>query len=144
MHEDENDVRALMTFPREHRTKVRSTNPLERLDKEVKRRTDVVGAFPNDAAITRLVGPVLLEQNDERAVYRRYRTLENLAQIGQDTDGLNQIAGQNTDGPKPDQIGDEAPPLHHSRGHNRGRNFFAQPNRIDQAAKSAPRFPHHL
>ena len=54
-----------MTFPEQHRAKLHSTNPLERLIKEVKRRADVVGIFPNEDSITRLIGAVLLEQNDE-------------------------------------------------------------------------------
>ena len=66
-----------MTFPKEHRVKIHSTNPVERLNGEIKRRTEVVGIFPNEAAITRLVGAILLEQNDEWAVQRaRYMTLE--------------------------------------------------------------------
>ena len=64
MDEAEHDVLAYMTFPREHRQKLHSTNPIERLHAEVKRRTNVVGIFPNEAAITRLVGAILLEQND--------------------------------------------------------------------------------
>ena len=81
MDEAEHDVLAYMTFPREHRQKLHSTNPIERLHAEIKRRTNVVGIFPNEGAITRLVGAVLLEQNDEWAVARRYMTLESIAPV---------------------------------------------------------------
>ena len=67
------------TFPREHRTKIHSTNVIERLNGEIKRRSNVVGIFPNDAAIVRLVGALLLEQNDEYAIQKRYMSLESLA-----------------------------------------------------------------
>ena len=84
MDEAENDVLAYMAFPKEHWAQIHSTNPLERLNREVKRRTNVVSIFPNEAAIIRLVGAVLLEQNDEWAVSRRYMTLETLAAVSDD------------------------------------------------------------
>jgi putative transposase len=77
----ENEVLAFMDFPRAHRKQIASTNPLERLNAEIKRRTDVVGIFPNDAAIVRLVGALLLEQNDEWQLQRRYLSLEGLGAI---------------------------------------------------------------
>jgi len=78
MDEAEADVLAFMNFPKAHRIQLHSTNPLERLNAEIKRRTDVVGIFPNEAAITRLVGALLLEQNDEWQLQRRYMPLEPL------------------------------------------------------------------
>ena len=78
MDDAEPDVLAFMTFPKAHRVQIHSTNPLERLNAEIKRRTDVVGIFPNEAAITRLVGALLLEQNDEWQLQRRYLQLEGL------------------------------------------------------------------
>ena len=85
MDEAEDDVLAYMSFPAEHWSKLHSTNGLERLNGEIKRRTDVVGIFPNDEAIVRLVGAILLEQNDEWAVQRaRYMTLETMAALSDD------------------------------------------------------------
>jgi len=85
MDEAEADVLAFMTFPKDHRPKIHSINPLERLNGEIKRRTDVVGIFPNEEAITRLVGALLLEQNDEWAVQRgRYMSLETIAPLSDD------------------------------------------------------------
>ena len=75
------DVLAYMAFPKEHWPQIASTNPLERVNKEIKRRADVIGIFPNDAAVVRLVGALMLEQNDEWAVSRRYMTLETIGTL---------------------------------------------------------------
>jgi len=85
MDEAEADVLAFMSFPKDHRPKIHSINPIERLNGEIKRRTDVVGIFPNENAITRLIGALLLEQNDEWAVQRgRYMSLETIAPLSDD------------------------------------------------------------
>jgi len=81
MDESEADVLAYMSFPTQHRAKLHSTNPLERLNKEVKRRADVVGIFPNEASIIRLIGAVLLEQNDEWQLQHRYMQVEAMAEL---------------------------------------------------------------
>jgi putative transposase len=77
----EHDVLAFMGFPRVHRVQIHSTNPLERLNAEVKRRTNVVGIFPNERAIIRLVGAMMLEQNDEWSLQLRYMQLEGLQSL---------------------------------------------------------------
>jgi putative transposase len=81
--DSEADVLSYMSFPEQHRTKLHSTNPLERLNKEVKRRADVVGIFPNEAAIVRLIGAVLLEQNDEWQLQHRYMQVEAMADLAE-------------------------------------------------------------
>jgi len=78
------DVLAYTAFPKEHWPQIASTNPLERLNGEIKRRSNVVGIFPNDRAVMRLVGALMLEQNDEWAVGRRYMSLESLAPVSDD------------------------------------------------------------
>ena len=85
MGEAEADLLADMGFPAQQGAKLHSTNPLERLKGEIKRRSDVVGIFPNEAAVTRLVGALLLEQNDEWAAQRaRYISLETIAPLSDD------------------------------------------------------------
>ena len=81
----ESEVLAYMQFPKAHRVQIASTNPLERLNAEIKRRTNVVGIFPNDASIVRLVGALLLEQNDEWQLQRRYMQLEGLQTVSDNT-----------------------------------------------------------
>ena len=80
----EEDLLAFYRFPAAHRSKLRSTNPLERLNKEIGRRSDVVGIFPNDPAAIRLIGAMLIEQNDEWLVCRRYLSEESLALVLED------------------------------------------------------------
>jgi putative transposase len=77
----EHDVLAYIGFPAQHRQKLHSTNPIERLNKEVKRRADVVGIFPGESGIVRLIGAVLLEANDEWAVQNRYMQVEAMAEF---------------------------------------------------------------
>jgi putative transposase len=81
MDDSEHDVLAYMSFPVQHRAKLHSTNPLECLNKEVKRRADVVGIFPNETSIIRLIGAVLLEANDEWQLQHRYMQLEAMAEL---------------------------------------------------------------
>ena len=77
----EEDLLAFYAFPAEHWRKLRSTNPLERLNREIGRRTDVVGIFPDDASLIRLATSLVIEQNDEWLVGRRYLSLDSLAPL---------------------------------------------------------------
>ena len=78
LEEAEQDLLAYMRLPPEHRSKIRSTNPLERVNREIGRRSDVVGIYPNDAALIRLATWLLVEQNDEWLVMRRYLSQESI------------------------------------------------------------------
>jgi len=104
LEDAEADLLAFYAFPREHRSKLRSTNPLERVNREIGRRSDVVGIFPNDAAAIRLTAAMLIEQNDEWLVSRRYLSAESIALVlsepGQDDEHT------------PSQITKEATELH--------------------------------
>jgi putative transposase len=93
LDESEHDVLAYMGFPAQHRAKLHSTNPLERLNKEVKRRADVVGIFPSESSILRLIGAVLLEANDEWQLQHRYMQVEAMAEL---TPPLSEIEGDVT------------------------------------------------
>jgi transposase-like protein len=84
MQEARDDVLAYMSFHKSHWSQIRSTNPLERLNREIKRRTNVASIFPNEDAVVRLVGAILLEQNDEWAVTRRYMSLETMVGLCND------------------------------------------------------------
>jgi putative transposase len=101
LEQAEEDLIAFYSFPPEHWTKLRSTNPLERVNKEIGRRTDVVGIFPNDQAVIRLAGALLSEQNDEWLVQRRYLSVESMALILADR---NEISS-------PEQVEQEVPSL---------------------------------
>ena len=81
LEEAEEDLLAFYAFPADHRAKLRSTNPLERFNREIGRRTNVVGIFPNDRALIRLAASVVIEQNDEWLVGRRYLSDHSLETI---------------------------------------------------------------
>ena len=95
MHDAKHDVLAFGAFPKAHWRKIWSNNPLERLNKEVKRRSNVVGIFPNDKAAIRLIGAVLADQHEEWAIARRYMSDTSMAELleSRDTEPQPQLEG---------------------------------------------------
>jgi transposase-like protein len=89
LQDAEEELLAYMRFPREHWPKIRSTNPLERVNLEIARRSDVVGIYPNDAALLRLATSLLVEQNDEWLIQKRYLSLGSIAQLQEEPCGLS-------------------------------------------------------
>ena len=81
LEEAEDDLLAFYSFPADHWTKLRSTNPLERFNREIGRRTDVIGIFPNDRSLIRLAASIVIEQNDEWLVGRRYLSNHSLEAV---------------------------------------------------------------
>ena len=81
MDDAEADVLAFMGFPKEHWRQLASTNPFERVNTEIKRRANVIGLFPNDAAIIRLVGALVVEQTEEWHLTQRYMSQESVAKV---------------------------------------------------------------
>ena len=90
----EEDLLAFYRFPQAHWPKLRSTNPLERVNREIGRRADVVGIFPNDRSAIRLAGALLIEQNDEWLVSRRYLSEESLALVLGDHDIEEEVSAE--------------------------------------------------
>src|ERR1700733_13221974 len=95
LEQAEEELLAFSSFPREHGTKLRSTNPLERVNKEIGRRSDVVGIYPNDRALIRLAGMLLIEQNDEWLVQRRYLSDHSIRQVLSPPGGSEQARSNN-------------------------------------------------
>ena len=90
--EAEEDLLAFYSFPTDHQRKLRSTNPLERVNREIGRRTDVVGIFPNDRALVRLAASVVIEQNDEWLVGRRYLSAHSMEPLLEEEKKQNTLA----------------------------------------------------
>jgi transposase-like protein len=86
------DLLGFYAFPAEHWPKLRSTNPLERMNREVGRRSDVVGIYPNDAALIRLAGMLLIEQNDEWLVGRRYLSEHSIRLVLSEPRGAEEVS----------------------------------------------------
>jgi hypothetical protein len=117
MDEAKPGVLAYMTFPRKHRAKLHSTNPIKRLNGEVKRGMEVVGIFPSGDAIIRLVGAILLEQNNEWAVQRaRYMKLEAINQMSDGHLVCPQAVAICSSWPKPVRLCGQGRQLNHGRG----------------------------
>ena len=135
MDEAETDVLAYMTFPKEHRAKIYSNNLIERLNGEIKRRTNLGGIFPNEAAITRLIGAILLEQNDEWAVQRaRHMTLETMAPLSDNPNVMLSAVPGSRPTPATLQIAVASlAKLHHAMGHDPLRIEVAEPKLILKA-----------
>jgi putative transposase len=95
LEQAEEELLAFYSFPREHWPKLRSTNPLERVNKEIGRRSDVVGIYPNDRALIRLAGMLLIEQNDEWLVQRRYLSDHSIKLVLQPATGTEQDRSNN-------------------------------------------------
>jgi putative transposase len=93
LEEAEEDLLAYMRFPRDHWSKIRSTNPLERVNREIARRSDVVGIYPDDAALLRLAAGVLVEINDEWLVMHRYISQASMALLTGEDHGPSGPAG---------------------------------------------------
>ncbi|MDA8216822.1 MAG: transposase [Dehalococcoidales bacterium] len=91
LEEAEEDLLAFTRFPPEHWSKLRSTNPLERVNRDIARRSDVVGIYPNDQSLIRLAGALRLEQNDEWLVGRRYLSLESLAKLEEEVETTEEV-----------------------------------------------------